>query len=93
MSEKLIKCAVEGDDIVIRVSIDDLVSIVETDPTFAYKVHDKKQFAKEMVFELEESRSYSNNDGINAVEELFQNAYEKVYEQGEYEVMTGEEIY
>lgn len=87
------KIKVESGDIVIRMPIDDLVFIIENDPEYKYKVHDKKKLADAMVYELENSKSLSNNDGMNAVEELFQNAYEHVYENGEDEIITGKDVF
>lgn len=88
MTDSSIKIGVEDSDIVIRVPIKDLVWIVENDPEYIYKIHDPETFAKEIVVELENSKSHCNNDGMNAVEEMFQNAYEKVYEQGDDSIMT-----
>lgn len=92
MEKNKIQAAVEGTDIIIRVSIDDLVFVVENDPEYSYKVINKERFAKEICFELENSRSFRNQDGMNAMEEMFQNAYEKVAEQGDDEIMTSEPI-
>lgn len=91
--KKLIKILIEGDDIVIRVSLYDMKFIVENDPEYNYKIHNLKRFGKEMVFELENSKSHRNNEGMTAVEELFQEAYESVYEQGEDSVMTGRDLF
>lgn len=92
-NEKLIKISVEGNDIVIRVSLEDMKFIVENDPEYNYKIHDLQQFGKEMVFELENSKSHRNNEGMTAVEEVFQEAYESVYQQGEDSVITGEDLF
>lgn len=88
-----IRALVEGENIVIRVSIKDLIWVVENDPEYTYKVHDPKKFAEAIVFELENSKSFRNNEGMNAMEELFQNAYERVYENGEDAVMTGQDMF
>ena len=89
MDTPLVKVAVEDDSIVIRVSINDLVFIVENDPEFNYKIVDKEKFAVMMCRALENSKSFSNNEGMNAMEELFKNAYESVYEEGCDDVMIG----
>lgn len=93
MSDNLIKIGIEGEDVVIRCSISDLVFIAENDPNYIYKVIDKLKFAKEFCFELQNSNARSNQEGVNAVEELFQNAYESVAEQGDDEVMTSKDLF
>ena len=80
--KSLIRIGIEENEIVIRCKVDDLIFIAENDPENNYQITDKKEFGKQIVFQLQNMESQYESH-INVIEGAFEKAYNHVYEDGD----------
>lgn len=53
--------------------------LAETSPESNYTVVNKKRFVKDFIHVLQNMKPFSNAEGINQVEEMFDNAIDETY--------------
>lgn len=82
-NEKVLKASIEDNAIVIRISIDDLVEVVENAPEANYKVTDKHAFAVAIVDTLQDGDwTGAGETGATSLEVFFDDAVIEAYSNG-----------